>query len=86
MPYRDVEQQRRARRESAARARARLRAGSTGGDVEPAAPARLSPSPSDLYYVGQFLDCPRMPHEGYPAYHDRLRARWQELLAVLEGE
>jgi hypothetical protein len=91
MPYADPEQQRRAQRESVARRRqqareAAARNGSTPAPVEPDAPVRLPPSPGDLYRVGQWLNCPRMPHEPYPAYHARLRSHWRELLAILEGE
>jgi hypothetical protein len=84
MPYTDPDRQRRARRESAARTRSRLRAGSTSSPVEPEAPAHVPPSPSDLCRVGDFLGVPRMAWEPYPDYHERLRARWRELLAVVE--
>jgi hypothetical protein len=91
MPYASKDRQRKAQRESIARRRQRAReaaarAGSTGGDVEPAAPARLPPSPSDLYRLGQWLNAPQMPHEPYSAYLSRLQARWRELRSLLETD
>jgi hypothetical protein len=84
VPYKEIERQRRARRESAARARARARDGSAGTSVEPDAPARRPPSPGDLYRLGLLLNCPQMPREEYSAYHQRLRAHWQHIRALLE--
>jgi hypothetical protein len=85
MPYRDADRQREAVRLRVARSRARARAaGVTSAAVTPPLPPPAPPSPGDLYRVGQWLNAPQMPREEYPAYHARLRARWQELRSLLE--
>jgi hypothetical protein len=88
MPYASKDAQRKAQRESVARRRRQAREaaanGSTATNVEPAAPARLPPSPSDLDRIGRWLNCPIMPREEYSAYHQRLRAHWRHIRSLLE--
>jgi hypothetical protein len=84
VPYADPDRQREAVRLRVARSRERARA---AADVTPAVtPPPAPPSPGDLVRAGEFLGLPRLPWEQYSAYHERLRARWRELLAVLGGE
>jgi hypothetical protein len=84
VPYREIEQQRRAQRESVARRRAAARAGSTSPPVEPAALPPVAPSPTDLSRAGEFLGLPRLPWESYEDYHERLRQRWSEIRSLLD--
>lgn len=77
MPYRDVERQRAAKRESARRQRAAAR----GTDVEPVAP---DVSAADLWAAGQILRCARSDGESDAHYRSRLREAWRALLAVVD--
>jgi hypothetical protein len=101
VPYRDIEQQRRAKRESAARARARaaqtahraLAPGSTSVNVEPDVeptvaailPPLTPPSAADLDYAARILGIVPLRGDTPEKVLMRVKTAWQRLVRVVEG-